>query len=211
MQAPITTPDPIQLTLRDKLRSRNTTRWHTVLTNIEQNVAEHSHCMAIVAECLLEAIQPAGREPSIEERYWVLKYSIEHDLPEILTGDMPSVIKQYFKKMVPGFGSFLAEFEYRAVPELKALDEQSHKHMHLPFVVKAADLIEAYSYFLCAKGLDHQHNDVVVNKLRQSLTELVEAAQLKFPLYNWDATFKVLHEVEFGSSAVLNLETLLNQ
>lgn len=205
------THDPIRLTLRDKLRSRNTVRWHTVLTNIKQNVSEHSHCMSIIAEALLEAIYPKGQQPTIDERYWVLKYAIEHDLPEILTGDMPAVIKLYFKKVLPEFGAVLNALEYRAVPELKALSETAKQFIHLPFVCKAADLIEAYSYFLFAKGLDHQHNDVVISKLHQALNELVENAKTLCPDFKWDAVFSLLHEVEHGDSAVLNFETLFDE
>lgn len=203
--------DPICLTLRDKLRSRNTVRWHTVLTSIKQNVSEHSHCMAIIAERLLELIYPKGTKPSIDERYWVLKYSIEHDLPEILTGDMPAVIKLYFKRVLPEFGDVLKALEYRAVPELAALDKQAKAYIHLPFVCKAADLIEAYSYFLFAQGLDKQHNDVVIGKLHQALNELVDTAQRICPDLQWDAVYTLLNEVEHGSSAVLNFETLFDE
>lgn len=203
--------DPIRLTLKDKLRSRNTVRWHTVLTNIKQNVAEHSHCMAIIAETLLDAVYKDNSAPSIDERYWVLKYAIEHDLPEILTGDMPAVIKLYFKKALPEFGTILNALEYRAVPQLKALNEMAKEFIHLPFVCKAADLIEAYSYFLYAKGADHQHNDVVISKLHQALHELVAAAKKSCPQFKWDAVFALLHDVEHGDSAVLNLETLFDE
>lgn len=203
--------DPIRLTLRDKLRSRNTTRWHTVLTSIKQNVSEHSHCMAIIAEALLVALYPAGKAPSIDERYWVLKYSIEHDLPEILTGDMPSVIKLYFKRVLPDFSTVLQALEYRAVPELKTLSEQAKQYIHLPFVCKAADLMEAYSYFLFAKGLDEQHNEVVISKLHQALRELVDNAKQLCPHLHWDAVYTLLHELEYGASAVLNLETLFDE
>ena len=64
------------MTINDKLRSRNIERWHTVATSIKQNIAEHSHCMGIIAEYLLEAIfASTERQPSITERYIILKYA----------------------------------------------------------------------------------------------------------------------------------------
>ena len=132
-------------------------------------------------------------------------------MPEILTGDMPSVIKLYFKRVLPNFAEVMKSLEYRAVPELKALDEQAKTFLHLPFVCKAADLIEAYSYFLFAKGLDEQHNTVVIGKLHQALQELVDTAKQTCPAFNWDAVYRMLHEVEHGASAVLNFETLFDE
>lgn len=203
----------IPLTLKDKLRSRNTTRWHTVLTNIKQNVSEHSHCMAIIAETLLDMVYAnKGEQPSLEERYLVLKYSISHDLPEIITGDMPAVVKLYFKRAIPDFSNILKELEYRAVPELKEFDKVfEQKYKHLPFICKAADLIEAYSFFLVAKGLDVQHNNVVVAKLRQALFNLAHTAKHVCPEYDWRAFYECLHEVEHGDSAVIHFEKLFDE
>jgi 5'-deoxynucleotidase YfbR-like HD superfamily hydrolase len=205
------------LTTRDRLRSRSVDRWHTVLTSTKQNIAEHSHCMGIIAEALLEEIYNStadslqGKSPSIEERYAVLKYAQLHDLPEVVTGDMSSPFKRFLKERLAGFDALMDEVEHSLLPELEKLNEYMNtEQRHLPIVLKMADMLEAYSYFLVGRGLDVQHNDVVLGKLNEYLTTLVNTGEEIYPEFNWQACWTLREDIADGDSVVLDFEKALD-
>lgn len=195
------------LTLRDRLRSRNVDRWHTVATNIKQNIAEHSHCLSIIAEELLTSLR--GDQVTIEERYAVLKYAQVHDLPEVITGDMSSVFKRLLKIKLPGFDDFMEQLEQTIVPELKELDKTFKKHPHLKIICKAADYLEAYSYFLVAKGADEQHNEVIFDKLELFFSECMDKGYKLNPSLPWKEIARIKSEIVSGDSLVIDFETKL--
>lgn len=199
------------LTLRDRLRSRNVDRWHTVLTNIQQNIAEHSHCMGIIAEhILVEMMQGVGKTATLEDKFIVLKYAQVHDLPEIVTGDPSSVFKRFLRQKLPGFDQLMEELETRLVPELLELDIHFKERPYLPIICKAADLLEAFSYFLVAKGADEQHNEVVLRKLDTYLEGCVEKGNRVAPEFNWDIINRVREDIKSGESTVIDFETELD-
>lgn len=191
------------LSLRDRLRSRSVTRWHTVQVNIKQNIAEHSHCVGIIAEHLLERLISNA---SLEERFAVLKYAQVHDLPEIITGDPSSVFKRFLKNNLSGFEPLMDALEHQLVPELGMLDELFKKYPHLPIICKAADLLEALSYFLVAKGLDEQHNAVVLKKLTQYIDQCVTKGFDALPALKWTEILAVKQDIEGSGSTVIDLE-----
>lgn len=195
------------LTLRDRLRSRNVDRWHTVATNIKQNIAEHSHCLSIIAEDLLTSLR--GDKTTIEERYAVLKYAQVHDLPEVITGDMSSVFKHLLKMKLPGFDEFMDQLEKTIVPELKELEKSFKKYPHLKIICKAADYLEAYSYFLIAKGADEQHNEVIFDKLELFFSECMAKGYKLDPTLPWEEIFRIKSEIVSGDSLVIDFETKL--
>lgn len=199
------------LTLRDRLRSRSVKRWHTVSTSISQSVADHSHNMGIIAEQLLyEVCSPIG-EPSIEHQYWVLKYCQIHDLPELITGDLSSVFKSWLKESIPDFSNVWDSLERELIPELEDVDEVFFNFPYLKYVCKAADVLEAYNFIMLSKGLDEQHNQVIIDKLENMLQAMVAKFKLKQPLYNWERIFKVKTEMLEGNSVVINLEDVFSR
>jgi 5'-deoxynucleotidase len=198
------------LTIKDKMRSRNQSRWHTVSTAQQQNVAEHSHCGGILAEDLLIKLYlGAGGTASIEEKYHVLKYFQMHDLPELITGDWPTPIKRYLEKVLPNFKAVMHKIELQICPELAEYEVLFNDKPYLKHICKAADMLEALSFFLYAQGLDKQHNEVVFDKLRTGLTDLIATAQAQCPHFDWSVIASLAHELEFGESSVINFETLL--
>lgn len=195
------------LTLRDRLRSRNVERWHYIATNIKQNIAEHSHCLSIIAEELLVSLR--GDNVTIEERYAVLKYAQVHDLPEVITGDMSSLFKRLLKTKLPGFDDFMEQLEKTIVPELKELDKTFKKYPHLKIVCKAADYLEAYSYYLVAKGGDEQYNKVIFDNLDRLFSEYIEKGYEISPVLPWKEITRTKNEILSGDSLVIDFETQL--
>jgi 5'-deoxynucleotidase YfbR-like HD superfamily hydrolase len=201
------------LTLRDRLRSRGVDRWHTVMVNIKQNIAEHSHCLGIISEYLLDAICEHDSKITVTmtERYLMLKYAQLHDLPEVLTGDMSSTFKKYLKKNLEGFADLMEKVEYKTLPDLAKIDAQiEQEHPHLKIVLKMADLLEAYSYFLVGRGLDEQHNDEVMSKLNEYLSALIDTGTREYPQYQWDKCWSIKKHLKGGDSMVIDFERHLD-
>ncbi len=199
------------LSIRDKLRSRNIDRWHIVATSQLQNVAEHSHCVGIIAEALLENLHKINNsKPTLEERYIVLKYAQVHDLPEICLGDSPSTTGEYLKRVVPQLRETLAKIERQLCPEIAELENRmTEAYPYLKHVCKAADILEAYSFMHIAQGLDAQHNAVVFEKLSNAISNHVKKGQELYPLYHWGCIDELKDDIVHGQSAVIDFESKL--
>jgi 5'-deoxynucleotidase YfbR-like HD superfamily hydrolase len=185
------------LSLIDRLRARWVARWHTVQTLHQQTIAEHSHCVGVIAEDLLSRFAARNNKPlCYEQRYLVLKYAQVHDMPELLTGDPSSPFKHMTKQALPGFAEYMEALEHALVPELVEIEQASNRFPHLPFIMKAADLLEAISFFRMAQGRDKEHNDVVRMKLNDLLQHTVSNAIDALPDCCWDFIVEVKDEIE---------------
>src|SRR5690606_20843295 len=79
---------PLHLT--DALRASDVVRWQIVRVLKGQSVAEHSFNVALIALELADRLKV--------DRGEVLHYAILHDLPEVLTGDIPTPTKRVIGK-----------------------------------------------------------------------------------------------------------------
>lgn len=189
------------LSLIDRLRARWVVRWHTVQTVQSQTIAEHSHCVGVIGEDLLcRFASKNGITLCYEQRYLILKYAQVHDMPELLTGDPSSPFKHMSKLALPGFGEYMQALEHKLVPELVEIEAASSRFPHLPFIMKAADLLEAISFFRMAQGRDKEHNDVVRMKLDDLLQRTVKAARQALPECNWDFIVDVKDEIQSNAA-----------
>ncbi|GAA5138637.1 YfbR-like 5'-deoxynucleotidase [Thalassotalea piscium] len=195
------------LSILDKLRSRNITRWHTVLTSMNQSVAEHSHCMGIIAEALLdELFVDVHNKPTIEDKYWVLKYSQQHDLAELYSCDLSSIYKSLLNKLIPDFKRVTDAIETALLPELEKTKGYICLQPELELILKAADLLEALNFFKYGKGLDVEHNNIVEQKIMEALIAIENDGQKRFPKLNWHCIKYIQHEILNGKSAINNFE-----
>lgn len=100
------------LLLSDRLRAKTLDRFHVVDMANPGNVAEHSFGVQVIAEHLLVNIYEAKNSPlidpipmggiidtgpSIEERYFLMKYAQVHDLPELAASDISTPTKMYIR------------------------------------------------------------------------------------------------------------------
>jgi 5'-deoxynucleotidase YfbR-like HD superfamily hydrolase len=136
------------LTLREKLRTSSVKRWHIVAVVREQNVAEHSFNVCLIAE---EIARILGVPEKLEA---VRKHAIHHDIPEVITGDLPTTIKKTYS--LEG-----KDFDY-------ILDPDSEPQSKIvAWIVKLADIIEAVLYLQQYGAGSHAH------RVRESLVNRV--------------------------------------
>lgn len=195
------------LTIRDRLRSRNVKRWHTCDTVKEQTVADHSHGVGILAEEMLERLFiNSENNPTIEDRYYVLKYSQVHDLPEIICGDLSSVFKRWLSQTSIDFDGILNFVEAKLVPELNILKEVFAAKPYLATVCKIADILEGYSFITLSMGLDAQHNKHIIEKLDDALANIEEVNTKAHPELNWHAIAELKYDIIQGKSVLIDFE-----
>ncbi|MBR2968146.1 MAG: 5'-deoxynucleotidase [Clostridia bacterium] len=129
-------------------RMRYINRWSLMRSYFNENVAEHSHCVAILAHtlCIIQNKLFGGNLNA--DRAAVI--ALYHETSEIITGDLPTPIKYFNNSITSAYKELEAQAEMRIIrelpPELKneleeyIIDKQSEEYK----VVKYADKLAAY-------------------------------------------------------------------
>jgi len=159
--------------LADKLQAPYIKRWGIVGMGREQNIAEHSFVVALIAEdlyySLIDGVEP---EPAIVRQMYEL--AIWHDMAEVFTGDINSKIKREMKinddALCP-----------RAV---QAREAQDHYWQH--HIVAISDTIEAMNYAR-VHGFDNARKPEVLDFLQAKLDDQIQKANEEHPQFDWDA------------------------
>ena len=130
-------------------RMRLINRWALMQNTAEENIAEHSHNVAVLAHALCVIGNQKFGKAYNAERCALL--AIYHDTPEVITGDMPTPVKygsdemkNVYKNVESLAGNRLLDMlppefkdEYDPLFNKKAQDRELWK------IVKAADKIDA--------------------------------------------------------------------
>lgn len=123
-------------------------RWSLMRSNFNENVAEHSHCVALLAHslCVIQNKLFGGNLNA--DRAAVI--AIYHETSEVLTGDLPTPIKYFNTSITTAYKELECEAEQKIIaqlpPELKGelegyiTDKSSDEYK----VVKYADKLAAY-------------------------------------------------------------------
>ncbi len=124
-------------------------RWALMRNNSKENIAEHSHSVAVIAHALaLIGNEKFGKNYDAE-RAAVL--ALFHDTTEVITGDMPTPVKYYNDEIK----SVYKDIEKTAGDRLLAMLPEEFRYSYKPFfekqsgdeelwkLVKAADKISA--------------------------------------------------------------------
>jgi len=155
--------------IQDVARSSNVTRWHSVNCYRFPSIAEHSFLVTMYARELLYRIIP---DASDKDRLLLLEFSLVHDLPEVLTGDMSTPIKRRIEAMFPEGESPLDKIEEDLCPDYKNLKYEI-KGSPLQRIAKLADILEAIK-FIDVEGKRQascHDNNLQVLKILETLTD----------------------------------------
>lgn len=171
---------------RDMIRCGSTIRWHAVATRRHQNLSEHHFNAAKLGRVIALAI--IGSRLTAEEMLLLYDYLLEHDMAEILSGDISSNTKAVLKSA--GCGEVLQELEYTINPKMRELEARM-KGTPLAIIAKLADLADAIVFIhnegqgnmeariardMCTKLLDTLVATNVISPLEPSTRSTIEEA-----------------------------------
>ncbi|PID43649.1 MAG: metal-dependent phosphohydrolase [Gammaproteobacteria bacterium] len=132
------------LTLRDIVRSGHVVRWSSVKHGRPQYLAEHHYMVTMIARALARQILTPDYYTA-ENQILLVDYCLNHDLPELLAGDFPSVSKRKLEMMLGEKSDVFKRLDYEIHPPLRRLDEKI-KGTPLAIIAKLADWADAIVY-----------------------------------------------------------------
>lgn len=141
--------------IQDILLMQDVKRWIIVRTSVQQSNAEHTFNVTMIARAIAkEANMPDER---------IAKYALDHDLDEVMTGDMPSPSK--IKLGLKGKG-------YEGSSKSLCSAEEV-------LIVEVADIMEAV-IFISENGLG-RHGQLVSQKLTKKFIEKLQFVDGLYP------------------------------
>ena len=162
------------LGLPDIYRSQHVKRWHIVHTARQQTVAEHSYMVAMISMHLVHEMEKKSGPFQTISKLDILKWSLMHDLPEVIMGDAVSPVKRLAKDEFD-------RVEMQVDPYLKWYEQNLPEHIKA--IVKTADYIDALKY-LQTEGINGQSKSIY-KRLRKDLTFHLKEASERWPTLDW--------------------------
>lgn len=171
-----------EFTLAERLRTAHVTRWQIVRTQRQQTLAEHLYLVRTFTLAFAEA---ARFEPAYVEL--AEQWALEHDVPEVKTGDLATPVKEAMREAVP-HDDPIRRIELSMSDSYRRLyTEVKEESPWVRDLVKMADLVEAVA-FLEVEGIG-PHAKQVQRELWTAFTNLRDAAVERHPIYNWQAVY----------------------
>lgn len=133
----------------DICQSAHVTRWHSRNCHRYPSIAEHSFLVTMMAARFYRQVILKTKE---SEELALLKYSLWHDMPEVVTGDLPTPIKVWIKKWISqhlddGAHDPLEELEITISSEYaETLRVIRSLPPEIYLIFKIADVAEAYRF-----------------------------------------------------------------
>lgn len=160
-------------------------RWALMPNTQKENIAEHSHSVAVIAHALaLIGKREFGKDYD-ENRVAVL--ALFHDTTEVITGDMPTPVKYYndeiksvYKKIEAVAGQRLISMlpdEYKA--DYEPMFEHSEEDKELWLLVKAADKISALIKCIEENRMGNREFDIALKAQEQKIAD-IDIPEVKF-------------------------------
>lgn len=178
-----------ELTLAEKLRTAHTKRWQIVNVGRNQNVAEHSFLVQLIAIEVSRACEfsNARQGPfNTEKEHQIMRWAMWHDMMEVKTGDINTPVKAVIKKAVGESGIETLEKSYSAEYTKISADTWPITKD----IVKLADYMEALN-FLNEEGKGVHAKDVQATLRAQMMAHYHRTASA-FPSLKWEKVKKLL-------------------
>lgn len=165
------------LSLTEILRAQNVNRWNLIATTREQSIAEHTFNVTMIARAICKSLK-------IDDNL-MTKAAIEHDLDEVITGDIPSPTKALARQMEMDLGKI--EGVKKNCDRLQPLDKS---------ILKFADLLESV-HFLDNFGTGHRAT-TVKEELLDGCKVVIRKMEAQFGPTVAFALSSVMDEVLYG-------------
>jgi len=164
-------------------RTGHVTRWHSVVTNRDQTLAEHHYLVTMYVVIMVDKI--FGQDIKPDKKLLLFQYAMNHDLFEVISGDIPSPFKEAITSYCKdaNIGNPLDDIEMKMIPFLTTIKEQIKHEPFFP-LVKIADLLDA-CVFIKAEGVG-PHSKKVAEGLEQKLQKRIDDLIISFPEYAWN-------------------------
>lgn len=171
--------------IKDVSRSAHTTRWHSVGVHRNQSVAEHSGLTSLYVDFLILGINP---NVTPQDHLLALRYSLWHDQPEVITGDLCTPLKRlleaYLKNEFP-----LEKIEKILCEQYKSTSE-AIENTYIKNITKLADYLDAILY-LEEEGKEKQAQKIKLDIIN-SYRALITKSQNEYPDYHWEEAETIL-------------------
>ena len=159
-------------------RMRLINRWSLMQNASQENIAEHSHSVAVIAHALCVIGNKKFGKSYNAERCALL--ALYHDTTEVITGDMPTPVKYYnndiksaYKSIESAAGSRLLDMlpeelkdEYSPLFNKEPADEELWK------IVKAADKIDALIKCINETRLGNKEFEKALEAQKQIISDI---------------------------------------
>ncbi|WJH34716.1 5'-deoxynucleotidase [Paenibacillus sp. CC-CFT747] len=160
-------------------RLRYIKRWSLMRNVVEENVAEHSYHVALLAHVLCTIGNDLfGRKLDADK---AVTLALFHDATEVFTGDIPTPVKHQNPTILSSFRGI----EQLAAERLLAMVPESLKESYRPLLgsksspdgelqklVKAADLLDAYLKCVTELSAGNREFAVAKGQIEQALKKL---------------------------------------
>jgi 5'-deoxynucleotidase len=167
----------IPLNFRDVYRASHVRRWHVVNVHRQQSLAEHMWLVAMTAFEIAKRlkVERVGAPLSMDE----FLYAMEHDLPEVRYGDIPTP----GKRMIRAEGEDLNRVESNLTRVPLNYDPNGEVSSIGLDIVKLADVFEGV-FFIEENGYG-RHAEAVAHDARAKFNDLVKIMIKKWPGLDW--------------------------
>lgn len=142
------------------MRLSSIERWGVVEMSKVQSVAEHSYNVSVISIALAEAIDVTPAEMAS-----IAHWALVHDLPEVVTGDIPSNVKQQEKDI-------FALLEARLFPSITVLKKEMDENILK--IVKVADYVDAIQF--AQKFCVDQRKGAIIAEIVCRMDEVIVSA-----------------------------------
>lgn len=160
-------------------------RWALMPNANKENIAEHSHSVAVIAHALaLIGNREFGKNYNPERAALLALY---HDTTEVITGDMPTPVKYYNDEIK----SVYKDIEKTAGDRLLKMLPDDYKQDYVPFfhksdedkqlwkLVKAADKISALVKCIEENRMGNREFDIALKSQEQKIAD-IDMPEVKF-------------------------------
>ena len=160
-------------------------RWALMQNSKAENIAEHSHSVAVIAHALaLIGNKRFGKDYDAQR---VCLLALYHDTTEVITGDMPTPVKYYnddiksVYKSIEGIAGqrLLAMLPEEFTEDYKPLFEHSDEDKELWVLVKAADKISALIKCIEETRMGNREFDIAL-KSQEKLIDEIQLDEVKY-------------------------------